>query len=73
MLSFQLINQGRGIQVACDEQGIATLVEALKRIQPTGGHIHLRTPPNGGKELNEMTPWGEKDTIGEVIITWGGD
>jgi hypothetical protein len=73
MVSFQVINQGKGIQISGDEQGMATLVEALKKIQPTGGHIHLRTPANGGKELDKMTPWGEEDTIGEVIITWSGD
>jgi hypothetical protein len=71
MLSFQLVNQGRGIQVLCDEQGVTTLVEALKKVQPTGGHIHLRTPANGGTEPDEKSPWGE-DTVGEVIITWTG-
>lgn len=72
MLSFQLINQGQGIQVNCDEQGMTTLLDALKKVQPTGGHIHLRTPANGGKELDEKTPWGE-DTVSEVVITWTGD
>ena len=72
MLSFQLINQGQGIQVNCDEQGMTTLLEALKKVQPTGGHIHLRTPANGGKELDEKSPWGE-DTVGEVVITWTGE
>jgi hypothetical protein len=72
MLSFQLINQGRGIQVNCDEQGMTTLLEALKKVQPTGDHIHLRTPANGGKELDEKSHWGE-DTVGEVVITWTGE
>lgn len=72
MLSFQLINHGQGIQVNCDEHGVSTLLEALKRVQPVGGHVHLRTPANGGKELDDKSPWGE-DTIGEVIITWAGD
>jgi hypothetical protein len=72
MLSFQIINEGRGIQIGCDEQGMATLIGALEKIRPTGGHVHLRTPSNGGRELSEQTPWG-KETVGEVIITWAGD
>ena len=71
MLCFQIINQGRGIQIDCDEQGKATLINALNRVE-AAGHLHLLTPGNGGHELSEKTPWGE-DTIGEVIITWVGD
>jgi hypothetical protein len=26
MLSFQIINSGRGIQIDCDEEGMATLI-----------------------------------------------
>jgi hypothetical protein len=72
MLSFQIINSGRGIQICCDNQGMATLIGALEKIRPTGGHVHLCTPSNGGRELSEQTPQGE-ETIGEVIITWTGD
>jgi len=71
MLCFQIINQGRGIQIGLDEQGKATLIKALDRVG-TAGHLHLLTAANGGRELSEKTPWG-KDTIGEVIITWCGD
>lgn len=59
MLSFQIINSGRGIQIDCDDQGMATLIGALERIRPTGGHVHLCTPSNGGHELNEKTLFGE--------------
>ena len=72
MLSFQVINAGRGIEIHCDDQGMATLVKALERIRPNGGHAHLLTPSNGGRELDEKTPWGE-EAIGEVIINWAGD
>jgi hypothetical protein len=71
MLCFQIISQGREIQIGCDDQGKATLINALNKVE-TAGHLHLRTPGNGGRELSEKTPWG-KDTIGEVIITWCGD
>jgi hypothetical protein len=54
-----------------DEQGKATLIEALDKVE-TAGHLHLLTPANGGRHLSEKDPWG-KDTVGEVIITWGGD
>jgi hypothetical protein len=71
MLSFEIINGGRGIQIDCDEQGTAILIAALNRVQEAG-HLHLLTPANGGRELNEQNPRG-KETIGEVIITWAGD
>jgi len=71
MLSFQIINQGRGIQIYFYDEGKATLIDALDKVE-TAGHLHLLTPANGGRELSEKTPWG-KDTVGEVIITWGGN
>jgi hypothetical protein len=71
MLSFHVINEGRGIQVNCDKQGMATLTRALEKAQHAG-HVHLLTPSNGGRELSEQTAWG-KETIGEVIITWTGE
>jgi hypothetical protein len=71
MLSFQIINSSRGIQIDCDDAGIATLIDALKRA-PKRGHVHLCSPSCGGKELSDTTPFGEA-AIGEVIITIGGD
>jgi hypothetical protein len=71
MLSFKLVNEGRAIQVSCDKKGLDTLMKALERVR-TSGHLHLRSPGCGGRELSEKTPWGE-DAIGEVIITTGGD
>jgi hypothetical protein len=72
MLSFEIINSGQGIQIACDQQGLATLIGALEKLRNTADHIHLLTPSNGGHELSEQTPWGGK-AIGEVIVTTGGD
>jgi hypothetical protein len=72
MLSFQLANEGREIQIECDEQGMNTLIGALEKIRYKGGHVHLRTPSNGGRELSEKTPWGD-DAIGEVVINCNGD
>ena len=71
VLSFELANEGRAIQIHCDKEGLATLTTALERVR-TSGHLHLRTPANGGRELSEKNPWG-KEAIGEVIITTGGD
>jgi hypothetical protein len=71
MISFQILKSGRGIQIYCDDQGMATLISALEETRSTH-HIHLRTPSNGGRELAEKNPWGE-EAVGEVIITWTGD
>ena len=71
MLSFELANEGQAIQICCDSEGLATLIRALERVR-TSGHLHLRTSANGRRELSETNPLG-KPTIGEVIITTGGD
>jgi hypothetical protein len=72
MLSFNIDNAGKTIQLACDELGVATLLTALEKVRNSGGHLHLCAPSSGGHELSEQTPWGSK-AIGEVIITWAGE
>jgi hypothetical protein len=72
MLSFELANEGRAIEISLDEQGIVALIKALERVRADGDHIHLCTPSNGGRDLSEKSPWG-KEAIGEVIINWVGE
>lgn len=72
MLSFRIVNSGRGIQMHCDDEGVAVLMNAIERLRRDQDHIHLRTPSNGGRELDEQTPFG-LEAIGEVIIDWEGD
>jgi hypothetical protein len=72
MLSFQIINAGRSIQITCDSAGASSLIETLKHLQLEGGHVHFLSNSNGGKELDERTSSGE-DAIGEVVITIRGD
>jgi hypothetical protein len=72
MLSFELANEGRAIEISFDEQRMAALIKALERVRADGDHIHLCTPSNGGRELSEKNPWG-KEAIGEVIINWVGE
>ena len=67
MLSFELIESGKTIQICADDEGLALLRNALERVT-SSGHLHLRTIANGGNELNDKNPWGQA-AIGEVIIT----
>lgn len=71
MLSFQIVNS-QELHICCDDHGMATLIGALEKIRPDGGHVHLRSPSCGGHDLDEETPWREK-AVCEVIITWAGD
>ena len=71
MLSFQIIQSGTAIQVHLDEEGLAMLLSRIKDARRFG-HVHLRTASNGGKELDEETPFGEK-AVGEVIVDWEGE
>jgi hypothetical protein len=74
MLSFQVIREGRVIQICCDDQGIDALIAVLIRLRGSGSHDHIWAQSAGGKNaiLNEEDPFGEA-TIKEVIITHGGD
>jgi hypothetical protein len=67
MLSFEVTNSGRTIQITIDREGLVILQQKLTDLKTTG-HVHLR----GGRELNNVTPSG-KEAIGEVIISTGGD
>jgi hypothetical protein len=72
MLSFDLANEGRAVEISCDEQGMATLIKALEKVRANGDHVHLLTPENGGRGLDAINPWG-KQALGEVIINWVGE
>lgn len=73
MLSFQLVNENRAIQIDLDREGLEKLILILEKFRTEdSGHAHLRSPSAGGHFLSDKTPWG-KDTVGEVIISFGGD
>jgi hypothetical protein len=67
MLSFEVIESGKAIQICADDEGLRVLRKALERVT-SAGHLHLRTIANGGNELNDANPWGQA-AVGEVIIT----
>jgi hypothetical protein len=67
MLSFEVAESGKAIQIYADREGLAVLQSALERVVNLG-HVHLRSKANGGKELNDPNPWGNA-AIGEVIIS----
>lgn len=67
MLSFEVVNSGKSIQICADEDGLSILRNALERVSKAG-HLHLWSSSNGGNDLNDQNPWGQA-AIGEVIIT----
>lgn len=67
MLSFEIIESGKAIQIYADDDGLLLLRQALERVT-SAGHLHLRSSANGGTELNDANPWGQA-AIGEVIIS----
>jgi hypothetical protein len=42
------------------------------RVRADRDHIHLRTRVDGGRDLDEKTPWGEK-AVCHVILNWVGN
>ena len=67
MLSFEIIESGKAIQIYADDDGLLLLRKALERVT-SAGHLHLCSSANGGNELNDANPWGQA-AIGEVIIS----
>ncbi|WP_442755790.1 hypothetical protein ACNHKD_03785 [Methylocystis sp. JAN1] len=65
MLSFEC--EEDTIKIALDSIGLEQFITILRQLEKRRGHMHLLTPSNGGHELDEKTPWGNK-AIGEVII-----
>jgi len=72
LLSFEIGNAGRQIQIACDEQGMAVLIQALEKIRAVGGDVDLLSPSNGGRELMDQTLWGQ-EAVGKVVIIRAGE
>jgi hypothetical protein len=73
MLSFEITNSGKAIQIDCDREGLQALISVLEEFKTKEvGHVHLRAPSAGGRSLSDKTPWG-KEAVGEVIISLGGD
>lgn len=71
MLSFEIVRD-REIQIYLDRDGMATLVEALQTALSPEGHVHLRAPAGGGRELSDTNPWGTP-AVTQVIITGADD
>ena len=66
MLSFELNDDGKAIQVHCDSEGMGILLEALAGlVKEGGGHVHLRA----GEKLSSVSPFGA-EALGEVIIDY---
>ena len=70
MLSFQIDDAGRKINVDCDAKGMAILLGALaKLVGERASHVHLWTAAAAGGVLNEKTPSGD-EAVPEVIINY---
>ena len=50
MLSFEIIESGRAIQIYADDDGLLLLRKSLERVT-SAGHLHLRSSAIGGNEL----------------------
>jgi hypothetical protein len=73
MLSFQVINRNKTIQIDLDREGMGKLIAVLDEFKASDlGHVHLRAPSAGGSSLSDKTPWGA-EAVGEVIISLGGN
>lgn len=57
MLSFEVVDSGKAIQIHADDNGLLVLRKALEQVSSTG-HIHLLSTANGGNELDDTNRLG---------------
>jgi hypothetical protein len=63
MLSFEVIESGKTIQICADDEGLSLLRKALERVT-SSGHLHLRTVAKAG--TSSMTRiLGDKPRLGK--------
>jgi hypothetical protein len=55
VLSFEVIESGKAIQICVHDEGLDVLRKALTRVT-SAGHLHLRGIANGGNELSDVNP-----------------
>ena len=67
MLSFEVLDGGQKIQIFCNQDGMARLLENLASLVRHGGHTHLWGPAAGGDALSDVTPFGDP-AVAEVVI-----
>ncbi len=70
MLSFQIVESGRTINIFCDAKGVAVLLRTLAQlVEERATHVHLWTETATGGQLSEKTPFGEQ-AVKEVVIDY---
>jgi hypothetical protein len=72
MLSLEVLQDGKTIQIYCDQKGMSSLLEKLAHLVRDAGHTHMRGPSAGGIDLDETTPFGET-AVREVVIDYNPD
>ena len=60
------------LDIVCDEDGIESLIDHLKRLKQRGGHTHLMTPSWAGDELTEESQTEGGSLINHVRIVSQG-
>jgi hypothetical protein len=55
MLSFELVDEGRALQIYRDQVGMTALLDALAGLHRNPGHVHLRGADSGGPALDSQS------------------
>jgi hypothetical protein len=64
--------EGDEIEIICDARGVAVLPGVLAKVMAARSeHCHLRGRRGGGRDLDDVDPWGRK-SVSEVIINYQG-
>jgi hypothetical protein len=62
MLSFEIVESGKAIQICADDDGLLLLRKALERVT-SAGHVHLLSSANGGNELKTRIRGGKPPSV----------
>lgn len=58
MISFQIKESGKTIEINIDDEGINILIDKLVSLRGSGSHYHPRAFGPAG-ELSRKIPWGD--------------
>lgn len=68
MLTFELTQDNKEIEIHGDEEGLSELIEIVSRVVKSSGHDHLMTPAWGGSELTQDKQGQTNTLVNKVTV-----
>lgn len=73
MLTVELGDESRVVEIHCDRDGLETLIRHLKSLRRAGEHVHLKTPSWAGAELTEVRHGKSTTLVNHLVVGLQGE